>query len=357
MSEEIAIIEKKKAAWGELGVAVHKSEMQLQATAQQITEKVLKVPTKPEEVKEAEERYKTARAEAVKLVDDRKLITSKFDSLTTRLMQPEKSLTEPLSKLSLAIISVKKAEELRVASVTVIEDERKRVRQAIQDAIAKMQADFDLLVVNTVAKAYDNALGAGDVKPENLLEYLAKCKVGLMAKHFVVVKPVIQNTLPEGEYEKILANYAMPYPVAYANKYLEQINTRFSDYNVAYANKQQALEIAAKEKAAATAAIEDKSAMDQTANKLEAMAETPVVSQDFKALKKVFKIKMEENPANAVIILHQMVANWDKVKDRLRLKKWFQLCPANAIVALESLKNEDNAFAPSGITFVEESKL
>lgn len=357
MSEEIATIEEtKRKQWGIMGVAVYRSELQLQAQAQNIILALSPLPTKPEEINEAEAKYKTLRADAVKLQNDRKEVTSKFDAVTARLMEPEKSLAPAFLAYSEAIIKIKKAEEARVSASMVIEDEKKAVREYLSNEMAKLEAKFKALIAEKVVAAYAYALGEGNIAPEALDLYLVKCTAKLSAKDFPgQVKPMAVKHISQEEYVSIERELVRP--TNWLQLYGEELNSRFKDYTIAFANKEQALRIA-KEEADAKAKLDAEELLNkQAAAKLEAVAQSVTVSTDLKALKKVFKIQMEETPENAIRILSSVVANWKQCAPKIRVKKWFQFSVANAIVALEGMKNEDNAFAPTGIIFIETDKL
>lgn len=356
--EDNEVEAKKRSAWGTLGVAVHKSEMQLQAQAQDLILKVSKLPTKPDEVAEAEATYKECRSLAVVLQNDRKNITSKFDDVSARLMAPEKSLVEPFLKLSTAIIEVKKADEARVKSLNAKAEEEKTVRKYILDAIATIESAHRTKISQRAQDAYANALGAANIAPAAIADYILRCKAGLKEEHFGFVIPVpALKLLSSDEYGTILFSIAMPTPTEYRKLWFEELDKKFFDYTIAYANKEQAIALSKKEAEAAAAAEVENLENQKAASTLEAVATTAVVSTEMKALKKVFKIKMDETPENAILIIHVVVKNWVKTKDKIRVKKWFKFSVENAIVALEAVKNEDNEFNATGITFVEESKL
>lgn len=357
MSNELATIEEtKRVQWGNMGVAVHQTEMQLQVQAQAIILALSTPPTEPSQVAEAESKYKALRADAVKLQNDRKEITSKIDAVTARLMEPEKSLTPAFLAYSEAIIKIKKAEEARVAASMAIEDEKKAVREYISNGVAILEAKFKNMIAEKVGAAYAYALGEGNISPEALDLYLVKCAAKLTAKDFPgQVTPLPIKHITQEEYLSI--EKSLVRPIDWLALYGEELKSRFKDYTIAFSNKEAALRIAKEEAEAKAKADADELLNKQAAAKLEAVSESVTVSTDLKALKKVYKIQMEETPENAIRILSSVVANWKQCAPKIRVKKWFQFSVSNAIVALEGMKNEDNAFAPNGITFIETDKL
>src|SRR5262245_24102987 len=101
------VIAKKQEAWSKFAVALHNREAQLQLMAQKIVAKMV-TPKTIDDIAEAEKTLKTAKTDLAILIESRKEVTSKLDAVTTRLMEPEKSLTEPIAIYTAKIIEIKK---------------------------------------------------------------------------------------------------------------------------------------------------------------------------------------------------------------------------------------------------------
>ena len=355
--QEVAIIEKKKEAWGNLGVAVHQKELQLQATAQELIMRIATLPTQPSEIKEAEATYKEFRADALKLQEQRKEITGRFDEVSARLMQPEKSLTPYALAYSEAIIKIKKSEEARVKAELQAEEGKKNLRLWLSQQIADIESRYRNMISKMVAACYEYALGAGDIKPADLPAYITKCKAKLLAKDFSLPIPDHTATKDPALYAQVKAEFTAPDAITFQKQYIADLTARFSDYTIAYANKEQAIELAKKEAEAKAKAEKEEADNKAVAQQLEAAAIPLTISTEMKALKKVFKIQMEETANNAVLILSTCVKNWVDCAPKIRITKWFNFSVQNAIVAIEGVKNSNPDFAPAGITFIEVDKL
>lgn len=352
-----AIVQQKRNAWANLGESIYKSDLKLQARAQQIIQKLAVVPANAEELAEAEATLKEAKATQKSIEADRKLITKPVDERLSQLMLAEKSLSEPITAYANAIIEVKKAEEERLAKERAKAEELKRAKEYVASKNAEYDARFKSFISERISIAYNHALGEGNVTPDKVEGYLKQISGRIDSSSFMA--PIDRKGfqfLSEEEFLEILKEHPLN-TEDYVKMWLTDLYQRFGDYEIAYNNKQQALEIAAKEEAERQRKIEEEKANKEAAAKLEAMAVTPTVSASFKELKKVYKIQMDETPENAIKILSAVVANWALCSQKIGVKKWFQFSVANAIVALEKVKNEDNKFQPAGIAFVETDKL
>jgi hypothetical protein len=355
--EESEIIQKKRAAWGNLGVTVHETEQLLNLRAQAAVSKI-KMPANIAEVPEAESQLKELKSAQKSIEAERKAITSKLDDLSQRLMLPEKSLNEPITNLSNSIIAIKKEEE-RIQQIKVLKaQEISSLKERIKSYLSQKDFEFRSDINNKVTQAYQHALQK-DIKPEGIAEYINACVKKVGAIHFAVDRPgiTLKYVLPE-EYEQILEETF----VFDANGYVEllgsELTDKFADYDVAYQNKQAALQLAEKEAAEKEAQLQKDLENQQIANKMEA-ASTPIINEapQVKALKKSYEVDMPENMENAIKILSAFAANRTLCLPKLRVTKWFAFTPAQAATALAKVKCDDNNFQPLGIIFKEVDKL
>lgn len=349
---------QKAAAWGKFGEAVYTTEIAISNKALAAVNGVT-LPNTIEDIAAAEALLKTLKATKTEVQNERKAITSKTDALNQRLMEPEKSLDEPIKTLEAAIIKIKKAHEAEAAKERAKAEERKRIIEVIKNAANAANTAFKNLVLDKVDKAYTYALGEYNLQPADKDEYLRKCRVKVSVNSFVPPAyqvPKMYHT--DAEVEALKAEHYQVDRESYVVLFAEELEKRFSDYAVAYNNKAQALRIAAEEKARQEAEILEQQQQAQMAVKIEsaAVTETPDLFTT-KALKKAYEVDMPETSENAIRILAAFTANLQLCLPKVRVTKWFSFTPAQAANALAKVKCDDNNFQPSGIIFKEVDKL
>lgn len=357
--QELATIEKKRAAWGKLGVDIYTSEMQLQARAQQI-KLAIKHPSTIEEVPEAEKKLASLRKDYNTLKNDRIALTSKFDAVSTRLMEPEKSLVDPLTKYNDSIVVIKKKHE---------EDEKKKLgklqeEKDLTEKMKKFLAEKDFQFRNhinaVIDVTYQMALTEEDIKPEDIQAYLDIHSTSLGDSDFQIAKPSFPvRVLTIEEHNDVMQRQFHTNPNAYTKIFKRELSNKFLDYKIAYQNKKAALERSEKD------AQEKQKNLEVEKSNAELSAALDATSSSFvsnapagvKALKKVYKVEMEETIENAIRIMGAFTANKAACMAKMNIKNWFSITPASMCIALAKLKNDDNNFQPSNITFVEVDKL
>lgn len=355
--EQKAIASQKGAAWQKFGITLSTSEFQLQAKAQQSILKI-KMPQNIKDVPEAESLLKEIKQNQKAIETDRKALTTKLDEVTSRLMLSEKSLIDPIKNLETKIIEIKKEEEKRLQLENKKIDEKKSLKERLINIVNEHNLTCLNKIQEIVFKAYNYALGEGNIGLKELPEYIVKCENRLKASDFTLeLKPMAISLVSELEYLEIVKE-TVNIGTDYIEIYKEELKKKFSDYDVAVNNKEQAIKLAKEKEIEERKKQEEEKINKDIAAKLESMAIMPdLFTQETKALKKVYKVKMEESPENAIRILSATISNWDKCSSKIGVKKWFQLSVTNCIVALEKIKNEDNTLSITGIVFEEESKL
>lgn len=354
--KEQEVIDKKRASWATMGQKVHEAEMQLQAMAQAAI-KDLKLPANISEVADAEAKLKELKSNRVKIVESRKQITSVLDNVSERLMAPEKSLADPEKKLTDAIIAVKKEDE-RIRQIKIWkEQEVKNIEQSIKTFLANKDYDFRTDIQNKISVAYEHALKT-DVKPSEVEGYIKRCveKVGVM--NFQIDKPsfTLKHVLPE-ELDQLLQQHFLFNPHAYVNILQKQMEEKFSDYDVAYENKQVALQLAKQEEEANKKALKEKLENEKIAAALHSSATQVIEDSEVRALKKSYVVDMPETVENALLIMRAFSGNLHLCLAKLKINKWFSVTPAQMATALGKIKCDDNNFQPAGINFKEVDKL
>lgn len=353
-----AVLAEKREAWGEMGVLVYESELELSAKAQSAIMKI-KYPDSFEEITKAEALLKEVNSARIALENDRKTITTPLDGVINRLMQPEKQLIEAHAKFKAKIIEVKELKEKADKAMQLHDDEIKAIKQRILNYCAEVNFNYTSMINNQVTKAYEYALG-NDIEPEALVEYLKKVKDKFTLATFVPEPPTFNVIhLDLTEVNLLLdENYRID-TAGYLKTYHDQLDEKFSDYAVAFMNKKDALALSIQQAAEAQAKMEAEKSNAELAAKIAASAEPMQmsVSTPVKALKKSYEVEMEETQFNAMKIIQAYAANMVECDKYLNISKWFSVTPKQMATALAKVKNTDERFQPEGIVFKEISKL
>lgn len=358
--QQVAIEGQKRKAWGDMGVIIYRQELQLQVSAQASLSKLEVMPAKIEDVPAAEAALKEVKADCVKLTEERKKITSKFDEVTQRLMGPEKSFSTPILEFSNQIIKIKKDHEISEKKKKDKLDEYSRIKQNLLIAVSNIDAEYKRLVNEKVNTAYLFAF-ENSVKPEEKADYMDRVCFRISEKHFT---PQVPDASKLGVYntpleiQTLINEVFVVKPSDYVALFAVELEKRFEDYDVAFNNKQEALKIAQEELVKKNNEITDNQQNAVVSATLECVStDIAVEPSGFKALKKSYEVDMPETFENAMKILSAFMANKTKAAEKTTVKKWFSFNADSAGKALAKLKSEDNSFAPVGITFKEVDKL
>lgn len=359
MNNDLEIIEKKRKTWADMGVSTYNAELKLQAMASDACNK-FSIPSNYNDLIEAESDLKTLK-QSQKLVEtERKAITSKFDELCSRLMNPEKSFNEPIKLLTEAIIKVKKEHEVKQKVVEQQNNERKAIKDMVLNYINNKDAEIKSFISNKVSNALQYALKEGDVTMETLPDFLISCEKKYETSFFNIEPPKYHVTaITADECQQIIAENFKWDPIFYFTLYKAELLKKFSDYEVQVNNKIQALELAAKQEAEKQHALAVEKANKETAIKLESLSVdiSTISNTGVKELKKVYEIDMPETIESVLAIMSAFSANIHLCMPKLKVNKWFAFTPLQAGNALAKVKCDDNVFNPSGIIFKEVSKL
>lgn len=360
--------EQIAAAWSKMGLAIRETDMQLQAMAQSAIKKI-KIPTKVDEIVEAEKLVTELRNDFTNIQEQRKKVTSKLDSVISHLMEPEKLLAPAVKPLTDAIISLKKQAEVESNKIKWHNDEVKQIKEQIALHISNHDASCKQKIVDLVNKAYSFALGNGDVKPEEVNDYITKIMNNRKPdsksseNNFTISIPSWQfKYVTQEEIHELWQNASSEIkdPMMYRQDLHDALVAKFEFYNIAVKNKVESLKQAAQEKEAAEAAIKKEASEKATAAKLNSISTThnaePV--SEHKALKKVYAIDMVgENWNDWQIVVTAFVANLEKCKAEIRVKNIWNLDVSQMAVALCKIKNKDENFAFTGLKFIVMDKL
>lgn len=352
---------KKAEAWSKFGVIITNSEFEFQARAQAIIAK-LKKPTKPEELKEAEEALKSAKQEAKKLYEDRIAITQRFDSVASRLMAPEKTLTAAWPEIEKAMFDVKKAEQEQLNKLKYASDEKKVLREQYGNLIVKMDKEYRDKIAGQVTKAFEYALGAGAVTLDGLDAFLEKVKIakGFTEIDFTYDRPEI--ALKYTTKEEMLAIWQEADKLILPGKeylaiYHKALKDQFEFYSAALKNKEGALKLKKEQDEREENKRKEEAEAQAVANKLSAIATTTAeIASTTKPLKEYYEVDLEDTEENAIKIIAAFVGNYQLCKGGVRVKSLIKISVEQMASALAWVKNKDDKFE-CGIKFIKREKL
>lgn len=353
-----AVLATKKEAWAKIGASVYESELKFQAWAQKVINAV-KLPTTIQEVAQfGEESLKKLKKAQNEIEAARKEITDRVAVPMKRLMEPEKSFEPKIKELSDCILKIKKDYEAEQRKSALKETERKQITEAAKKHLADTIAFFKNKIIDQVSLAHKWAL-ENNVTLDTVQEYVSKCSDKFKVTDFAPVYPGVSfSLLTASEVEAIFKEHIVIDANEYIDSYRSQLKDKFEFYNVDFANKEQALEKNTMELIEQKQEVEGDKINQQLVASFETNAESlHDIGSGVKALKKSYKVQMEENLANAMIIMTAFGANIDKCKEKLRLTKYFNLDIHKMAEALAKVKNDDNKFTVTGINFVEVETL
>lgn len=351
------VVEKKRAAWGNLGVTVHHTELTLQAKAQEIA-KLLVVPTKTDELPIAEQALKNVTRQRDALVEDRKKITSKLDDISARLMLPEKSLQQSISNFTAELIKIKQQAALAAAANKNKQLELTQIAESVRIYVADINAAYLTEQAKLISDSYKYALD--NIPPENIAPYLEKVKARITVAKRTMPPPVVKaiHNTQEAIDAEILKVFKPLSAQDYIDGFATDLALKYSDYKLAWQNKEQAIEVNAREESDNQTAIANQKQQEVVAANVRSMATPVVVGHTTKDLKEVYKLSMEETFENANIIIQAYLSNLGRCKAELRTTKWFSGFGVKQMIgALEKIKNDDGKFQFDGLVWTTENKL
>ena len=362
----------KAPGWVKLGDSFYAAEEELLTMANEAISE-LSLPLNIEQVPEAEAQLKKITSIAVDITEKRKKITSRLDDLSSRLMKPEKSLIEPKQNLTDSIIKIKKAHEIEVLRVVKKTEEIKKLNENMIKYIAEQEEKIKLYITSLISKAYTFALDRR-ITPSEIGDYIKVCVNGGTSKHFSNKETAggIKNILSwkmeqyvhfavnisEQEAKEIVSKYSVDLN-SYANSFEFEMNKKFSDYTVAFVNIKEALIKDGNDRAEKEKQIANEKLNTQIGAAIQASAITieATISPATKALKKIYKIDMPDTFESMITIFGAFLANKEECLKKTVAKKWFSFTASSAALCLEKIKNDNAAFQPSGIKFIEVDKL
>lgn len=347
-----------------IGSVMNKTDLKLQAMAQKSIAKI-KIPSTIAEIVDAEKLVIELRNDYTEITNERKKLTSKFDNAISRLMEPEKLILPAVKPLTDAILRLKKEAEVEANKVKYHTDELKRVKEQIATHVTNHDAKCKTKIVDLVDKAYSFALGNGDVKVEEIGNYISRLMKSdkTSEKEFTITVPEIKTQyVTSDEVKELWENIAMEVrsPMDYRQDLHDSLQAKFEFYSIAVKNKVESLKQAAIDREAEEQKILKEKGEAETANKLNSLSTvhnaTPVTTH--KDLKKSYIIDMVgENWNDWAMVVTAFVSNLEKCKEEIRVKNIWNLDVSQMAVALCKLKNKDENFSFGELKFKQVDKL
>jgi hypothetical protein len=197
-------------------------------------------------------------------------------------------------------------------------------------------------------------------KPEEKQDYMDRVCFRVKESDFLIETPNVQlQYATHQEFNKILNEVWKIKPADYVALFATELEKKFSDYSVAYLNKQQALQLAKEEQERRLQEIAQQKQQTEIAATLDSVStDMSIEPSGLKALKKAYEVDMPETFDSVMKIFSAFMANKQKCLEKVNIKKWFVSFNADsAAKALAKVKSDDNAFAPLGIIWKEVDKL
>lgn len=349
------ILHKRQAAWAGLGQLVYMTELQLQAIAQQAILSA-SVPKTIDEVSESEAKIKALKKVQNDLIERRKAITSKFDAKTQDLMRAEKSIDEPIKQLTDACISLKRVEADRLKIELERQNEVNRIKEQANTYLTTLEAFYKSKIEIGANKCFETALIEKNLKPNEVGEFIDSVLKKVKDDHFKIntseVLTFKSSLLKQDEIDTILNDIIFKFrkPSDFVLMYANAINDKFAFYEIAYNDKETAIQKNKEIEAEKLKAIEKEKVNKEVASKLESLAVDVTVQPTLKKLKESYEIDLDETLPNAMLIISAFISNYDDCIKKIRVKP-FNLSVGQMAKAIADLKSENNDFEVSGIKF------
>lgn len=363
-NEEVVAV--KRNAWANLGEKTHNVLLELTTESTEI-KTGLPMPQTIEGINATEAALKVAKQKTNQLVLKRKSVTSLIDSAFSKLMAPEKDLTEVyIPSIEKKLIELKREKKTADDLAQVVTDEKRRLKEAA----IKYINDYDLLFKQEINKkcagALEYALGVGNVTAEGLEKYLEECRKVFKPLQFIT--PMQKVTLNKVTHDEFVAIWdevktAIKEPAHYVGTetslFEMELKQKFEFYDAALLNKAGAIEQNKNIEAKNNEELQKQNASANISATLQGMATAStatVKGNETKALKQKFELDMIEDEANALVIITAFVSSLDMARQYVKAG-WFKLSVAQMGAALVAIKNADNKFEFTGIKFKLVDKL
>ena len=363
MSEQMQVVsteeqQKKSLAWGKFGSQLYITELRLQAEAQLIIKKLI-TPETEDQIQQAEQFYAEVKKCHAAIQDQRKGVTSKFEPVIARLMEPEKSIEAALKNNYNAILKAKQDAKDAAKIKEAKQKELKEVEAKVATYVADMHAAYLSEQLETLSNGYKYALDNNIQPGEELETFKAKICARVNLRNRVINAPQItaaHNTQQDVNAE--IDRCFKPWPAQdYVKGFKQDVDAKFSDWQQALKNKVAAKELNQQEVAITTEAIKEDQEKQKIGATLNALSAPLVETEGAKPLKEQWAIDEPATMADAFTIINAFAVNRNLVEPALRKITPVNLSVKQMIAALVAVKAADENFQCTGITFKKIDKL
>lgn len=366
MENNQLIIQKKQTAWANYALESHNKLAELQTESAKVVANLSDLPTKIEQIAEAEKVLKESKAKQKEIAANRLAQTSKLDGFFEKFMAPEKQVLAAIPAYEQAIIKLKN-DKAALDNLQANKDaEAKRIKETFIIHINNSKAKFETLIADIINKQFTYAVT--NAKDENtiivleeeipLTNYLFKCMGVKKASDFIISMPAVTVNY-ETDVNAIWDTMEKVYldGLLMKGKFEGDLKDKFKYFSIAIKDKERA--IANSEKVANESKEQIAAQTDQQNIGAKLSVNATVMSQETttKALKEKFELDMASSQENALLVIAAFVANIQKTASHVRVKDWMKLSIEQMGKALESVKNEDNNFTVTSINFKVTQKL
>lgn len=356
-------LQTKGIGWKQFGIRMRSQEIILQMRASKAVTGI-KNPATIQEVPAAEQKLTELKSIQSGLKSDRLNLTRKLEEVSSRLMEPEKSIQPYIEDLTSSIVKVKSAYQKELAAKQAKTDEERRIKEYFKTLKVNTLASFRQKINNTVTSAHELALNK-NIDPLEIGKFIESAKSYLLQQDFTIcIIPLKSDLFDDATMEKwlneILTEPGTKTPAEWQAVYRSEIDLKFSAYEVDFANREAAIEKSKQEAAAKLQEITNEHIHETVAAKIEAIAEplVPEVMVPTKDLKRVYEIDMEQTWKNQAIVMAAFVSNLPRLEpmlNRVNNKDAFTIGQMKNY--LGKLKTEDNSFDVKGLVWREVEKL
>lgn len=344
--------EKKKIkAWGGYGKLLYESEINFQVRAQSLIKQLIN-PITPDLIIEAEQKLALVKKGKIELTDNRIGVTSKFDPVLKRLMQPEKDVQAEITKNESLILKAKIAKKNEDKLKEDKQKELKQIEEHVRLYVADMHASYLETHNKLIADSYKYALDQ-KIPLSELNTYLDKVRNRITLENQATPRPQPKFSLntPEDVEIEIKKHFNPWKPEEYVKSFRADLNTKFSDWANALKNPDLAIKLNDEEFNTNSAAISDLKSKETVAVKLDAISTELEPVQPGRSLKEVYKLPEPLTMEDADIIINAYCVHRKECKKYIRKISPMNFGVKQMISVLESLKNDDNNFSYTGLNF------
>lgn len=342
--------------FGKQGVNIAVLNSNLSILANNATAKFNELPSTITDIIAAEDTLKLIKKTQADINDARISGVKPITDRLATLMAYEKNLAEPIKTLTERILAAKKIKEAADNSARLKDDEIKQYQGYITRMVADTEARFANYINEQVLAAYNYALTTGNILPEKVEEFIDKAVNGRgTEKHFTNSIKAFdwRYNVPSTEIQDDIYQQ-LSSPKTFADQFRARMIDQFMDYDLAYQNKEIALQRAKEESDKEAAEIKQTNLMTNTMAAITEVATELKVDDGIKAIKRSYAVDFEESWEESRKI---SIAFWSTTKSfkDLRMSP-FKITPQQMADYLGKIKTIDNAFEITGIKWKEIEK-